>query len=236
VDIVLVPGLWLSGATWDPVVQPLRAAGHATHPLTLPGVGDGGRDPADVTLAEHVAAVVGAIDASAGPALLVGHSIGAGIAWAAADARVARVAGLVLVGGFPTGDGEVLGEGFSTSAAVIPFPGWHAFDDAEVRDLDPGMRARMQAQMRPSPARVATGSQRLRDERRYQLPVTMVCTEFSADDVRSWVAAGATPVAELGRLDSVDWVDLDSGHWPQASCADRLAGVVLAAAERARRG
>lgn len=235
VNIVLVPGLWLTEATWDAVVRALRAAGHDAHPLTLPGMGDD-NDPAHVTLAHHVAAVVDAIDACAGSVLLVGHSAGSGLAWAAADARVDRVAGLVLIGGFPIGDGQLLADGFAASGSLVPFPGWDAFDVAEVCDLDAGLRAELEAQLRPSPARVVTEPLRLRDDRRYRLPVTVVCPEFSPDDARSWVAAGAAPVAELARLDAVHWVDLDSGHWPQASCPDRLTEVVLQAAERAHRG
>ena len=231
-----MPGLWLTGATWEAVVPALSAAGHVVHPLTLPGMGDDGVDPADVTLADHVAAVVEAIDSGGGPVLLVGHSAGSGVAWAAADARVDRVAGLVLIGGFPTGDGQLLADGFAVSGSLVPFPGWDAFDDADVRDLDAGLRARMEAQMRPSPARVVTEPQRLRDDRRYRLPVTMVCPEFSSDAVRSWMAAGAAPVAELARLDTVHWVDLESGHWPQVSCPDRLVAAILDAAERAHRG
>lgn len=37
-DVVLVPGLWLNARTWDAVVPHLEAAGHRTHPLTLPGM------------------------------------------------------------------------------------------------------------------------------------------------------------------------------------------------------
>lgn len=85
-DIVLVPGLWLTGSSWDRVVPALRAAGHRTYPLTLPGIGADDVDPADVSLADHVAAVVQASDAGAGPVLLVGHSVGPGLARAAADA------------------------------------------------------------------------------------------------------------------------------------------------------
>jgi pimeloyl-ACP methyl ester carboxylesterase len=236
VDVVLVPGLWLTAATWDAVVPALRAAGHTPHPVTLPGLGDDDADPRDVALADHVAAVVAAVDACAGPVLLVGHSAGSGLAWAAADARVDRVAGVVLVGGFPTGDGLLLADGFAASDGAVPFPGWDAFEEADVRDLDAAARVRVAAGMRPSPVRVVTEPQRLHDDRRYRLPVTMVCPEFTADDVRGWVAAGAAPVAELSRMTSVHWVDLHSGHWPQVTCPERLAEAVLDAAGRASRG
>jgi hypothetical protein len=37
-DIILIPGLWLDGSSWDDVVPALRWAGHQTHALTLPGM------------------------------------------------------------------------------------------------------------------------------------------------------------------------------------------------------
>ena len=36
-DLILVPGMWLDGSSWDAVVLPvLESAGHRAHPLTLP--------------------------------------------------------------------------------------------------------------------------------------------------------------------------------------------------------
>ncbi len=100
-DIVLVPGLWLDGASWDEVVPHLQAAGRRTHPLTLPGMESLDADRSGITLDDHVAAVVAAIDAADGPVVLVGHSAGAGIASAAVDARPDHVARAIYVGGFP---------------------------------------------------------------------------------------------------------------------------------------
>lgn len=67
-DIVLVPGLWLDGASWDAVVEPLIWAGHVPHALTLPGIESAAADHSGVALADHVAAVVAVIDSIDGAA------------------------------------------------------------------------------------------------------------------------------------------------------------------------
>lgn len=75
---------------------------------------------------------------------------------------------------------------------------------------------------------MAHGVVHLRDERRYAVPVVMVCPEFSPDDARTWVASGAVP--ELARAERVSYVDLDSGHWPMLTVPAELARVLAEAA------
>src|SRR5262245_13468107 len=105
-DIILVPGLWLDGSSWEQVVPVLEQAGHRAYPLTLPGMESRDADRSRVSRRDHVDAVVAAVDAVDGPVVLVGHSAGAQVAYAAVDARPGRVAHAVYVGGFPVGDGE----------------------------------------------------------------------------------------------------------------------------------
>ena len=109
-DIILIPGLWLDGSSWDKVVPALEGAGHRAHALALPGMESRHADRSRITLRDHVAAAVGAIDrwTQGGQVLLVGRSAGGGIAYASADARPGRVARVVYVGGFPTGDGDAI--------------------------------------------------------------------------------------------------------------------------------
>jgi pimeloyl-ACP methyl ester carboxylesterase len=52
----------------------------------------------------------------------VGHSAGCGTAHAAADARPDRVARAVHIGGFPTGDGLALVDGFPVEKGEVPLP------------------------------------------------------------------------------------------------------------------
>ena len=86
IDLVLIPGLWLDGSSWDAVVPVLEHAGHRTHPLTLPGIGSSDADRSMITLRDHVHAVVAMID-SLDPTnrhvVLVGRSGGGAIARAA---------------------------------------------------------------------------------------------------------------------------------------------------------
>lgn len=227
-DIVLIPGLWLDGSSWQHVARRLEDAGHATHPLTLPGMESPTADRSGFTLADHVAAVVAAVDACGSDrVVVVGHSAGCGIAHAAVDARPDRIARVVHVAGFPTGDGLPLVEGLEASDGDVPFPGWDAFDDAERDGLDPELLTRIEGNAIPSPAAVVSDPQRLSDERRYDVPVTAVSTEYDSETLRSWVDGGAPPVAEFARMSNVEWVDLPTGHWPQFSRPDDLAQVIL---------
>ena len=124
-DFVLVPGLWLDGSSWDDVVPHLRNAGHRTHALTLPGMHPSDTNRSQITLRDHVTAVVEAIDAVdrvGGQVVLVGHSAGAAIAYAALDRRPDRVVRVVYVGGFPTGDGDALAAGYPAENGEVPLP------------------------------------------------------------------------------------------------------------------
>jgi pterin-4a-carbinolamine dehydratase/pimeloyl-ACP methyl ester carboxylesterase len=229
-DIILVPGLWLDGSSWERVVPALERAGHRTHPLTLPAMESKDADRSGVTLRDHVDAVVGAIDAcdpAGGKAVLVGHSAGCGIAYAAVDARPDRVARLVCIGGFPTGDGGTLADEFPASNGEVPLPDWSAFDDPDLADLDDKALAEFRERAIPSPEHVIRDPQRLADERRYEVPVTVIATEFTSKMLREWIERGLAPVREFTRIHDVDYVDLPTGHWPQFTRPEDLAWAIL---------
>jgi pimeloyl-ACP methyl ester carboxylesterase len=169
---VLVAGLWLDGSAWDAVVPALEALGHRPVPLTLPGQGDGRRS---ATLDEQVAAVLAAIDASPGKPLVVGHSAACTLAWLAADARPEMVAKATLIGGFPSSDGQPYFGGFETTDGVLPFPGWGPFEGPDSADLDEDTKRRIAAAAIPVPDGVTKGVVHLTDERRFDVPVVIVC-------------------------------------------------------------
>lgn len=238
-DIILIPGLWLDGSSWDRVVPALARAGHRTHALTLPGMASRDADRSGVTLGDAVATVVAAIDAcdpAAGPVALVAHSAGGGLAHAAVDARPGRVAHVVYVGGFPTGDGNPIAGPYPVVGGEIPLPDWSAFDEDELAGLDEAERAEFQGRAIPTPERVARDPQRLTDERRYDVPVTVVATEFTSAALREWIARGLAPVRELARIRSVEYVDLPTGHWPQFTRPGDLAAAVLRSVAAPARG
>ncbi len=189
-------------------------------------------DRSGVRLADQVAAVVTAIDTCTGPVLLVGHSIGSGIAHQALDARPDRVARIVHVGGFPSADGEALLAGLTAENGEVAMPDWpEVGEEANVRDFDDEQLARFYADAIPAPEHVLTDPVRLSDERRFDVPATMVCPEYSVADLREWVEGGHLP--EVAALRDVEYVDIGGGHWPQLTQPANLARVLLEAADMA---
>lgn len=188
-------------------------------------------DRSRITMRDHVDAVVAAIDScgSESGVVLVGHSAGAGIAYAAVDARPDRVAGAIYVGGFPTGTGTALVDGFPVENGAVSLPAWSAFEDEDLADLDDEARADLRARAIPLPARVTRDPQQLADERRYDVPVTVICTEFSSEMLRKWIEQEMAPVRELAKICDVEYIDLPTGHWPQFTRPDDLARAILRA-------
>src|SRR6266702_2759388 len=152
-DIILIPGLWLDGSSWDEVVPALEQAGHRTNALTLPGMESKHANRSEITLRDHVDAVVQVID-SGGPAggkvVLVGHSGGG-----------------------------------------------------------------------------ASARQQLSDERRYDVPVTVIACEYPSAMLREWMEQGHPYVRELAKIRDVDYIDLPTGHWPQFTRPGELGRAIL---------
>jgi pimeloyl-ACP methyl ester carboxylesterase len=225
-DILLIAGLWLDASAWDDVVPQLEARGHRPVPVELPGQGDGS---VSATLDDQVAAVLAAVDAADRP-MVVGHSAAATLAWLAADARPDQVAAVALVGGFPVSDGARYADFFEPAGGVMPFPGWPAFEGPDSTDLDQAARDRFEAAAIPVPEGVSRGAVRLTDERRFGVPVVVVCPEFSPAQAQQWIGAGDVP--ELARAQHLDYVDVDSGHWPMLTRPAELARLLADAADR----
>ena len=55
-DIILIPGLWLDGPSWDEVAGVLEKAGHRAHPLTLPGMQSRDADRSEIRPSTRVRA------------------------------------------------------------------------------------------------------------------------------------------------------------------------------------
>jgi pimeloyl-ACP methyl ester carboxylesterase len=225
-DILLIGGLWLDGSAWDEVVPAIETLGHHAVPLTLPGQGDGATA---ATLDDQLAAVVAAVDSATGKPLVVGHSAASTLAWLAADARPDKVAKVALIGGFPSDDGDKYADFFETTNGLMAFPGWGPFEGPDSADLDEATRSSVAAAAIPVPEGVSKGVVHLRDERRYDVPVLLVCPEFTPAQAQEWIKAGDVP--ELAKAKHVEFVDIDSGHWPMISKPAELARLLATAAE-----
>ncbi|WP_399880666.1 alpha/beta fold hydrolase [Streptomyces sp. BBFR51] len=225
-DILLIGGLWLNASVWGRVASALESLGHRPVPVALPGQGSGA---ASATLDDQVAAVLAAVDAAPGKPMVVGHSAACSLAWLAADRRPERLAKVALIGGIPTPDAQPYADFFEVRDGVMPFPGWEPFEGPDAADLDEKARRELADAAIPVPEAVARGVVRLGDERRFDVPVVLVCPEFTPAQAREWIGAGDVP--ELARAKHVDFADIDSGHWPMISRPAELARILAAAAE-----
>src|SRR5690625_3605171 len=124
-------------------------------------------------------------------------------------------------GGFPASDGSTYADFFEPTNGVVPFPGWEPFEGPDSADLGQKAKDRFADQAVPVPAAVTKGLVHLADERRYDVPVVLICPEYSVQDAQAWLAAGQMP--ELTKARQVDFVDIDSGHWPMLSRPQELA-------------
>jgi pimeloyl-ACP methyl ester carboxylesterase len=98
----------------------LSEAGHEVATLDLPGRGDDPRDPASVTLDDHVDAVVEMLQASERPAILVGHSFGGFVISHVAERAPERVELLVYLAAFLLGPGQTVFEVATSVPPTIP--------------------------------------------------------------------------------------------------------------------
>jgi pimeloyl-ACP methyl ester carboxylesterase len=230
-DIILIPGFWLDASSWDEVIPALRQAGHRVQALTLPGMESKDADRSQITLRDHVDAVVEVIDSvdpASGKVVLVGHSGGGAIAHAAADARPGRVARVVYVDSFPMGEGGLINDELPVENGEVPLPDWSLFEKEDLVDLDDDLRAAFRERAIPTPVHVASDRQRLSDERRYDVPATVIACEFSSAQVRDWMAQDHPAMRELARIRDVGYIDLPTGHWPQFTKPAELGQAIVA--------
>jgi pimeloyl-ACP methyl ester carboxylesterase len=225
-DVILIPGFWLDASAWDEVVPAVAAAGHTPRPITLPGLVPA--DPA-VGLRDQIDFVVGLVDAAEGPVVLVGHSGGGAVAHGVVDARPDRIAKVIYVDSGPLGEDGVINDEFDAVDGMVPLPPRDEFDAETVVDMDDEMWAAFAARAIPIPEKVAGEKQVLSDERRYDVPVTVITSEMPEAVLRDLMAKGHPYVAELAKVKNFEIVELPTGHWPMFTKPAELAALVAAA-------
>lgn len=223
-QLILIPGLWLDAGSWHDVVPTIDDAGFDAVALTLPA-------SPDAHLADWVAAVVALIDAADERVVLVGHSGGGNVAWGAADARPEAVARVILVDTVPVPDGADISE-FPVRDGVVPFPGWDAFDEPDIADLDEAARERIASVAVDVPASVPTDPLHLHDARRHGIPVTVLSGSAAEDELDAQLAAWPRYHDEWRAITDREVVRIGSGHWPQFSQPQRLGALIVRAVER----
>lgn len=228
-DIVLVPGFWLDASSWDAVTPALLEAGHRVHPLTLPGLESRDADRSGIGLADHVDVVTEQVDALEGEVVLVGHSGGGAIIHQVVDRRPDRISRAVYVDSGPPPAGQPINDELPDEGDEIPLPPWDTFMEMDLVDLDDELRERFRARANPQPKRVATDPVELGDERRFDVPVTVIACELTGQVVRDAIDAQEPWVAELARVRDLELVDLPTGHWSQLTRPVDLGTAILRA-------
>jgi pimeloyl-ACP methyl ester carboxylesterase len=147
-----------------------------------------------------------------------------------ADARPDRVARVIYVDSVPVGDGRPINDELPVENGEVPLPDWGLFDDEDLFDLDDGLRAAFRERAIPSPVHVTQDRQRLSDDRRYDVPITVIACEFPSAMIREWIEGGHPYVQELAKIRDVAYVDLPTGHWPQFTKPQELGRAIVASA------
>lgn len=223
--MILIGGLWTDASAWDAVVPELTARGVEAVPVTLPGQGDGERE---ATLDDQVAAAVAAVDSAGDPRDRRGAlgRVHAGVARRRCSSRAGGQ--VVLIGRMPNEDGSLYADYFEPQDGVVAFPGWEPVAGPDSDDLSAEQKKAFEGDAVTVPEEVTRGTVRLTDERRYDVPVVMVCPEYSAEDAKAWVEGD---VPELAKAADVTYVDIDSGHWPMISKPGELAELLAGLAQ-----
>ena len=225
---VLVPGFWLGAWAWDEVLDRLRADGVDAVALTLPGLEPDHPDRAAVGLADHVEAIEGALDLTGdrGRTVLVAHSGAAVPATVVLDRHPDAVDHVVWVDTVPVVDGYAMDA--SMTAAELPLSArWDdELEEGSMAGLTEEQLAVFRERAVPHPAGPIREAVSLHDDRRLDVPGTVVCTAFSAADYRSYAEQGVPFLAGLLEHRRLDLVDLPTGHWPMWSEPERLAGII----------
>jgi pimeloyl-ACP methyl ester carboxylesterase len=231
--IILVPGFWLGAWAWDEVAAALRADGHKVTAMTLPGLESVDADRSGITFADHVDAIVKAINAAGRPVVLAVHSGAGAPGYAVTDRVPKQIAAMVYV---DTGPAKgALDSSFD--AVEKPLPA--AKELAENENLTGLTEAQLETFRRravPEPGAALREGATLTNDARLDVPSTVICTGYTSEQYKDAVKQGQEWLGGLADLRNVTWVDLPTSHWPMWSRPRELAAIIGDVAKAHARG
>jgi hypothetical protein len=230
--VVLVPGFWLGAWAWDDVLALLRQRGVPALALTLPGLEADHPDRGAVSLDDHVRAIEEALALAQEGArtVLVAHSGAAAPATVAVDRHVDGVDHVVWVDTAPVVDGYAMNPDIEGDEYPLSAQYDEELEQGSMAGLSEEQLEVFRRRAVPQPAGALREAVTLRDDRRLDVPGTVVCTAFSAADYRSYAEDGAPFLAGLREHRALTLVDLPTGHWPMWSRPADLADIIATAA------
>jgi len=222
--IILVPGFWLGAWAWDEVAEALRADGHDVRAITLPGLNSVDTDRSGIKLADHVDAIVEAVEAAPAPAVLAVHSATGFSGYAASDRVPERIAAMVYVDTAP-GIGTLDPDFKEIEKPMV----WKEIEEEENLDgLSDEQKETFRQRAVPEPGGILRDAVTLTNDARRDIPSTLICTGFTAEQYQTY--AREHPdwafLAGIPELRNPTWVDLPTSHWPMWSRPRELAEII----------
>ena len=222
--VVLVPGFWLGAWAWDEVADALREDGHEVTAITLPGLEAADADRSRITFEDHVDAIVSAVEAAAAPPVLVLHSASGFSGYAASDRVPDRIAAMVY-GDTAPGIGPLDPAFDGVEKPLV----WAEIEAEENLDgLSEEAKETFRQRAVPVPAGVLREGAELTNDARRDIPSTLICTGFTAEQYQTY--ASEHPewpfLAGVPELRNPTWVDLPTSHWPMWSRPQELTQII----------
>ena len=222
--IILVPGFWLGAWAWDEVADALRADGHDVTALTLPGLESADADRSPIGFADHVQAIVDAVQAKDARVVLAVHSASGFSGYAASDRVPERIAAMVYVDTAP-GVGALDPDFGGAEKPMV----WSEIEEEENLDgLSEGQKETFRQRAVPVPGSLIRESVELTNDARRDIPSTLICTGFTSEQYQTY--AREHPewafLAGIPELRDTTWIDLPTSHWPMWSRPAELAQII----------
>ncbi len=222
--IILVPGFWLGAWAWDEVAADLRADGHDVTALTLPGLESADADRSSITFADHVNAIVNAVQAAGAPVVLAVHSASGFSGYAASDQIPEQIAAMVYVDtapGKPPLDPQFEG----VEKPLV----WKDIEAEEnLSGLSDEQKETFRERAVPVPGAMLREGYEFTSDARRDIPSTIIATGYTSDQYRSY--AKEHPewafLAGIPELRNITWIDLPTSHWPMWSRPNELATII----------
>jgi pimeloyl-ACP methyl ester carboxylesterase len=222
--IILVPGFWLGAWAWDEVADALRADGHDVTAITLPGLESVDADRSSISFADHVQAIVDAVEAKDAPVVLAVHSASGFSGYAASDRAPERIAAMVYVDTAP-GIGPLDPDFTGVEKPMV----WSEIEEEENLDeLSEEQKETFRQRAVPVPGSLIRESVELKNDARRDIPSTLICTGFTSEQYQTY--AKEHPewafLAGIPELRDTTWIDLPTSHWPMWSRPRELAQII----------
>ena len=222
--IILVPGFWLGAWAWDEVAATLRADGHDVTALTLPGLESVDVDRSRITFADHVEAIVKAIEAADSRVVLAVHSASGFSGYASSDRVPDKIAAMVYV---DTAPGIApMDPDFSDAEKPMVWKEIEAQEDLDGLSEDQKEAFRQRAV--PVPGGILRDGYELTNDARRDIPSTLVCTGYTAEQYQAYAKGNPEMsfLAGVPELRNTTWIDLPTSHWPMWSRPRELAEII----------